>query len=60
MPAIGGTLLIHIQMNPHERQEYEREVADLRASMSDHQFKSLWSQGRALTMEEAIELALHS
>jgi hypothetical protein len=51
---------IHIQMNPQERQEYEREVADLRASMSDQQFKSLWSQGRALTMEQAIELALNS
>jgi tetratricopeptide (TPR) repeat protein len=51
---------IHIQMNPQERREYEREVADLRASVSDQQFKSLWPQGRALTMEEAIELALHS
>ncbi len=50
---------INIHMQPHEHQEYEREVADLRASMDESEFKKLWSQGRGLTMDRAIELAIN-
>lgn len=49
---------INIHMQPHEKAEYEREVADLRASMSEHEFHTLWMRGRALTMDEAIELVV--
>jgi hypothetical protein len=49
---------INIHMQPREREEYEREVKDLRASMTELEFATLWAQGRALTMDEAIDLAL--
>ena len=51
---------INIHMQPPERAEYEREVQDLRGSMAEYEFATLWAQGRTLTMEEAIELALNS
>jgi predicted ATPase/class 3 adenylate cyclase len=51
---------IKIQMQPPEREEYESEVADLRASVTEQEFTRLWAQGRALTMEQAIQLALNS
>jgi hypothetical protein len=49
---------INIHMQPHEKAEYEREVADLHASLSENEFHTLWLQGRALTIDEAVELAL--
>jgi predicted ATPase/class 3 adenylate cyclase len=49
---------INIHMHPHEHNEYDREVLDLRTGMDEQQFRTLWGQGRALTMEEAVELAL--
>jgi tetratricopeptide (TPR) repeat protein len=49
---------INIHMQPHEHAEYDREVSDLRASMNDQQFRELWGRGRALSMDEAVELAL--
>jgi anthranilate/para-aminobenzoate synthase component II len=51
---------IKIQMQPPEREEYESEVADLRASVTEQEFTRLWAQGRALTREQAIQLALNS
>ena len=51
---------INIHMQPPERAEYEREVRDLRAIMTELEFATLWAQGRALTMEQAIDLALSS
>ena len=46
------------QMTPQERIEYERQVAGLRAGMDESIFTSLWVEGRAMTMEKAITLAL--
>lgn len=48
---------INIAMMPQERIEYEREVADLRAGLDESVFNSAWAQGRAMTMEEAIEVS---
>ena len=48
---------INIAMMPQERIEYEREVTDLRAGMDESVFNSAWAQGRAMTMEEAIEVS---
>jgi predicted ATPase/class 3 adenylate cyclase len=50
---------INIPMNPSERVEYDREVNDLRANMDEATFAKCWSEGRALTMEQAIEYALN-
>jgi len=50
--------LIHIDMSDMERVEYEREVNDLKTNMDGKMFASLWEEGRSMTMEQAIELAL--
>jgi tetratricopeptide (TPR) repeat protein len=41
-----------------ERVEYEREVSDLRANTDEAVFARAWAEGRALTMEQAIQFAL--
>jgi tetratricopeptide (TPR) repeat protein len=51
---------INIQMQPLERVEYESEVTGLRAMKSENEFKNYWAQGRALSMDEAVDLALHA
>ena len=43
---------------PQERVEYEAEVTSLRTGMDEKTFVSLWEEGRAMTMEQAIEYAL--
>jgi predicted ATPase len=49
---------INIPMMPTERPEYDREVNDLRANMDEAAFAKAWAEGRAMTMEQAIEYAL--
>lgn len=48
----------HSPMTPQERVEYDNEVASLRAGMDERTFLSLWAEGRAMTMQQAIEFAL--
>jgi len=50
--------LINIPMTIVERIEYDQEVADLRAGMDKEDFLLSWEEGRALSMEGAIALAL--
>ena len=45
-------------MMPPERAEYEREVNNLRANMDAATFAKAWAEGRAMTMEQAVEYAL--
>jgi hypothetical protein len=45
-------------MNPIEREEYKKEVADLKANMKEKEFTTLWADGRSMTMDQAIELAV--
>jgi predicted ATPase/class 3 adenylate cyclase len=49
---------INIDMTPQERELYNKEVADLKANMGEKEFTSFWADGRSMTMDEAIELAL--
>jgi non-specific serine/threonine protein kinase len=51
---------INIHMQPQERNEYGREVNELHASMTELEFAASWAQGRAMTMDEAIEFAVGS
>ena len=48
---------IEIDMTLPEHEEYDKEVADLKANMDEKEFASLWVDGRSMTMDEAIELA---
>ena len=50
--------LINIDMSQLERVEYEREVNDLKTNMDKKLFASLWAEGKSMTMEQAIQLAL--
>lgn len=49
---------IEIDMNHLEREEYEKEIAELKARIDEKEFSSIWAEGRSMTMEQAIELAL--
>ncbi len=48
---------IHLPMQPGERAQYERNVAAVRAILSEEVLKAEWAEGRALTLEQAIALA---
>jgi predicted ATPase/class 3 adenylate cyclase len=45
-------------MAKYEETEYNQSVAQLRAMLPDAEFNALWAEGRAMTMEQAIRLAL--
>jgi tetratricopeptide (TPR) repeat protein len=48
---------INIPMYPAERAEYEEALEHLRSGMEAGEFDTGWNEGRAMTMEEAIEYA---
>jgi len=50
--------LIDSVMTNAEHEEYEKEIAALRAGMNDVEFQKHWNNGRAMTMEHAIKFAL--
>jgi non-specific serine/threonine protein kinase len=50
--AIGSPL------PPSEREEYDRQVAAVREAMGKETFAPAWAQGRAMTLEQAIEYTL--
>jgi hypothetical protein len=43
---------------PQERIEHERELASLRAGMDEKTFDLLWAEGGAMSMDQAIDLAM--
>ncbi len=45
-------------MSDNERVEYDQSVVQLRSMLAETEFISLWAEGRAMTMEQAIQLAL--
>jgi hypothetical protein len=46
------------EMTPEERTEYDREVTALRAKLDPATFNAAWAEGRAMTIEQAIEFAI--
>jgi predicted ATPase/class 3 adenylate cyclase len=44
---------------PQEQIEYDGELAGLRAGMEEKAFDLLWAEGGVLSMEQAIDFALH-
>jgi tetratricopeptide (TPR) repeat protein len=50
---------IHSPMTDYERVEYDQGVAQLRSSLNESEFNSLWAEGRVLTMDQAIQFALN-
>ena len=49
---------IHIQMSQFERVEYDQQVSELRNGLDEKVFSNLWSEGRLMTMEQAIQFGL--
>jgi predicted ATPase len=49
---------INAQMQDLEYMEYDNAIIRIRSLLDDGEFKSLWAQGRAMTMEQAIKFAL--
>jgi hypothetical protein len=47
-----------IQLVHFDRTNFERSVTAARAQLDEATFAEAWSQGRAMTMEQAIQLAL--
>ena len=53
LESIGAVLDIVV------REPYERAVAAARAELGDEAFEKAWQEGRAMSMEQAIQYALH-
>jgi predicted ATPase/class 3 adenylate cyclase len=51
---------IGIAMTPMEQSEYDVEIARLRAAMAEKDFADAWKDGRAMTLEQAVALALET
>jgi predicted ATPase/DNA-binding SARP family transcriptional activator len=49
----GGAVIL-----PHRRPAFERLLADVRTALGEEAFAAAWAAGRALSLEEAIALAL--
>ncbi len=49
---------IQSPMTDFERVEYDQSVARLRAMLTETEFNALWAEGHAMTMEQAIQMAL--
>jgi tetratricopeptide (TPR) repeat protein len=51
---------ITIPMTPLERKEYDRVVASLRTRLNKSLFSQAWSEGREMTMDQAVAYALET
>jgi tetratricopeptide (TPR) repeat protein len=49
---------IQSPMTDHEQIEYGRSVAQLRSMLKETELTSVWSEGRLMTMDQAIQFAL--
>ncbi len=47
-------------LHPKERVEHDNQIVALRAQLGEQRFSEAWAEGRALTMEQAVELALEA
>jgi tetratricopeptide (TPR) repeat protein len=45
-------------MTDHERVEYDSHITQLRTIFTETEFNALWAEGKSMTMEQAIQLAL--
>ena len=49
---------IQAQMTEVERMEYDRALAQLRSLLPEVEFNALWTEGRSMMIEQAIDFAL--
>lgn len=48
----------NLPLPPSERTDYEHDITALRAKLDEAAFSNVWAEGRAMTMEQAVEYAL--
>lgn len=56
--AEAGREIASTPLPPSERTEYERNVATILAQLGEVTFAAAWAEGRAITMDQAIDYAL--
>ena len=44
-------------MPPNQHEEYDRQVAATREALGEQAFTAIWSEGGAMTLEQAIAYA---
>ena len=49
---------IHSVMTNYEQEEYSKALAQLQSLLTQEEFRSLWAEGRTMTMEQAVDFAL--
>jgi hypothetical protein len=49
---------MHSTLNPADRLDYERIVANVQAQLDEASYTTAWAEGRAMTAEQAIAYAL--
>jgi DNA-binding CsgD family transcriptional regulator/tetratricopeptide (TPR) repeat protein len=54
LSATEAQLNIDRDLDPLDRAEYERDVADIRAYLGEEAFTTAWAQGRTMTPEQAL------
>ena len=48
----------HVPLHPSFRTDYDRSVSAVRAGMDEETFAAEWAEGRAMSLEDAVEYAL--
>ena len=56
--ATQAQLNIDRDLDPFDRAEYERDVADIRAHLGEAAFTTAWAEGRATPLEQTVNDAL--
>ncbi len=51
--------VFHFILAPADRADHDRDVATVRAALGEAAFVAAWAEGRAMTMEQAIDEALN-
>ena len=49
---------LQYRLDPADQIEFDRNVAAVRAQLTDDAFNAAWAEGRAMTLEQAIAFAL--
>jgi predicted neutral ceramidase superfamily lipid hydrolase len=51
---------IQVVLFPVERVEVDKNIAAARAQLDELTFNTAWAEGRAMTMDEAVQFALET
>ena len=56
--ALREAMNVSMVTSPSYRADYERSLIALRAALDEKTLAAAWAEGRAMSMEEAVEYAL--